>query len=319
MAHLPYIPYCVRSRVRRLRLLVSGTDHKEVAKSRLVGRNAPDVQSLAVGCAFVRCGFRNVARDRQSLHPDRQSWRDRACRRMRDPQPASTSPVPEQAGVGTATPQAAVSLLRGRHLCRRIILPESLQPDSHMIIPFDPLKAVQAAAVLLREEEGKMSRLRLLNLLYIADRESIAETLRPITGDDISAMDHGPVPSKTYHLIRRRSGPSTQIWDEFIAQQGDRDHVLIKDPGDGCLSAYEIMKLRGVCAMRRGMKDYEIADETHKFPEWIRNQPPEGSSQRISLHDILAELMMEDYEEGLSQEEEAEIAFDKALATVRES
>jgi uncharacterized phage-associated protein len=92
---------------------------------------------------------------------------------------------------------------------------------------------VQAAAVLLKEAGGKMTRLRLLKLLYIADRESIAETFQPITGDDVVAMDHGPVLSKTYRLIRRELQPGNVIWDKYIAQDGNRNHALVDHPGDG--------------------------------------------------------------------------------------
>jgi uncharacterized phage-associated protein len=186
-----------------------------------------------------------------------------------------------------------------------------------MIISFDTLKTAQAAAVLLKEEGGKMTRLRLLKLLYIADRESIAETLRPITGDDVVAMDHGPVLSRTYQLIRREAGSANFVWNKYIAQEGARDHVLINDPGDSQLSEYETSKLRAISALRRGMTDYEIADETHRFPEWIRNQPPEGGKEQISLHDLLDALGMKEYEERLMQEQQSEDAFEAALATVR--
>jgi len=188
-----------------------------------------------------------------------------------------------------------------------------------MVITFDALKTVQAAAVLLKEEGGKMSRLRLLKLLYIADRQSIAETLRPISGDDVVAMDHGPVLSSTYKMIRREAGPKNVIWDKYIAQKGEKDHVLIDDPGDGSLSEYEITKLRAVSAMRRGMTDYEIADETHKFPEWIKNQPPEGSKTNISLHDVLEALGMSSYEARLREEEQNEADFEAALSAVRQA
>jgi uncharacterized phage-associated protein len=186
-----------------------------------------------------------------------------------------------------------------------------------MVISFDTLKVVQAAAILLKEDRGRMTRLRLLKLLYIADRESIAETLRPITGDDAVAMDHGPVLSKTYRLIKREAGPDNAIWDQYIAQEGARDHVLIGDPGDGRLSDHDITKLQAVSALRRGMTDYQIADETHKYPEWIKNQPPEGSKQDISLHDLLDALGMAENEERLIDEERADAAFDEALASVR--
>jgi len=184
---------------------------------------------------------------------------------------------------------------------------------------FDTLRTVQAAAVLLKLEGGRMTRLRLLKLLYIADRESMAETARPITADNVVAMDHGPVLSQTYKLIRGEAGAENAVWDKYIARDGARDHVLTSDPGEGQLSDYFITKLRGISALRRGMTDYQIADETHLFPEWIKNQPPEGSKQDIPLHDILDALGMTQYEQQFVQEQQDEAAFDAALASVRGS
>ncbi len=188
-----------------------------------------------------------------------------------------------------------------------------------MVIRFDTMKAVQAAAVLLKEEGGRMTRLRLLKLLYIADRQSIAETLRPITGDDAVAMDHGPVLSQTYRLIRGEAGQTNAIWDDYIVKKGKRDHILANDPGDQRLSEYELTKLRAVSALHRGMTDYQIADETHKFPEWIKNQPAEGGNEQIPLRDVLDALGMKEYEKRLTEEEEGERAFDAALASVRKA
>lgn len=177
------------------------------------------------------------------------------------------------------------------------------------------MKSIQAAAVLLNRHEGRMSRLRLVKLLYIADRESIAETLRPVTGDDIVAMDHGPVPTRIYRLICRRDVESP-LWDKFITQQGDRDLGLIADPGKGKLSRYEIAKLGEVADRYRNLKDYKIADITHDFPEWERNQPPEGSKQEIPLSDILNALGLSAYRDRIAAEEQAANAFDDALASL---
>src|SRR5687768_6342636 len=100
---------------------------------------------------------------------------------------------------------------------------------------FDPMKAIQAAALLMKQHGGQMSRLRLLKLLYIADRESLAETLHPITGDHAAALDHGPVPSQTYDLLKHQ-GKFAELWDQHIIQFGPRNHRLVKDPGEAKLS-----------------------------------------------------------------------------------
>ena len=72
-----------------------------------------------------------------------------------------------------------------------------------MYFQFGTRKIVEAAAVLLRSSQhGRMGRLRLLKLLYIADRESLRETGRPIVGTKLVAMDLGPVHSEVYDLIK---------------------------------------------------------------------------------------------------------------------
>jgi len=192
-----------------------------------------------------------------------------------------------------------------------------------MIIRFNTLKTVQAAAVLLKlERHRKMSRLRLLKLLYIADRQSIAETLRPITGDDVVAMENGPVLSKTYRLICgearkdasiRKDGP---IWDSHIAKDGKRDHVLMQDPGNDLLSENEVQRLHAVSAFWRGKKDFAIADETHGFAEWVKNQPAEGGREDISLHDILVALGMANMEQSLTEEAEDDEQMADLLSSV---
>jgi uncharacterized phage-associated protein len=64
-------------------------------------------------------------------------------------------------------------------------------------------KTVQAAALLLSHEPNQTTEyLRLLKLLYIADRESLKETERPIAGDRADSMKLGPVLSQTYDLIK---------------------------------------------------------------------------------------------------------------------
>ena len=71
-----------------------------------------------------------------------------------------------------------------------------------MLRQFSVERTAQAAAVLLRRADGhRMPYIRLLKLLYVADRESVRGTGFPITGDDPCAMRRGPVLSITHDLI----------------------------------------------------------------------------------------------------------------------
>lgn len=151
---------------------------------------------------------------------------------------------------------------------------------------FDVMKAIQACAVLLKAEPGHcMGRLRLLKLLYIAERESLAKTRRFITNDTVVAMDHGPVLSHTYNLIKGEVIASP-TWDEFFESQAYKVK-LRQDPGLGELSRREIAKLHEVSEHYANVEDWTVRDLTHLFPEWDKNQPPKGSSKRIPLDDIL--------------------------------
>jgi len=68
--------------------------------------------------------------------------------------------------------------------------------------------------VLLKFEESReMDRVRLLKLLYIADRESIAQTGEPILGTKLVAMKWGPLHSKVLDLINGVGAPEEEaVW-----------------------------------------------------------------------------------------------------------
>lgn len=190
---------------------------------------------------------------------------------------------------------------------------ETWQSESkQMVISFNITKVIQASAMLLKQHGGRMSRLRLLKLLYIADRESLAETLQPITGDHAVAMDHGPVLSQTYSLIKREHYQSA-LWDQYITQEGPQDHRLLAEPGNGKLSRYEIEKLIQVSERYRLSNDYDIAIETHKYQEWINNQPQPGSSRFIPFDDVLAALNLTQYKPQLEAEAHDEAELDRLL------
>jgi uncharacterized phage-associated protein len=70
-----------------------------------------------------------------------------------------------------------------------------------MELRFDFEKSLQAAAYLLHLEEGRMPYLRLLKLMYIAERELLAQTASPLTGDSYRALEDGPVLNRVFNLI----------------------------------------------------------------------------------------------------------------------
>ncbi len=146
-------------------------------------------------------------------------------------------------------------------------------------------KTIEAAGVLAGFEHSlRISRLRLLKLLYIADRESLKETGRPMLGVKAVAMDHGPLHSEVFDLVK---GEHIQepAWSRFFRNAGY--HVeRIADPGRASLSRYEIEKLTEVSERFSPLDDWQVADETHKFGEWEKNAE-KGTSRPIPFEDII--------------------------------
>lgn len=145
-------------------------------------------------------------------------------------------------------------------------------------------KTLQASAVLLSQDNDTMSYLRLLKLLYIAEREILAETGRPLTGDHAVAMKNGPVLSRTFDTIKGQSSDADR-WSEFIHRDGYKV-VLRNKPGRGKLSKREIAKLEAVSQRYRPMEDFELSEATHEFEEWKSQYVP-GTANPIPWQEIL--------------------------------
>ncbi|MFB3882630.1 MAG: Panacea domain-containing protein [Armatimonadota bacterium] len=147
-----------------------------------------------------------------------------------------------------------------------------------------------------------MSYLRLLKLLYIADREALREVARPIVGTRPVAMPHGPVLSEVYDLVRGEHFDEA-IWSEHIRKDG-YEIELTKDPGVLTLSRYEIGVLTRTAEANRDTDDWELVRKTHSFPEWVRNYR-EGTSTPIPFEDLIEAVgRSEDRDEILEDAEE---------------
>ena len=152
----------------------------------------------------------------------------------------------------------------------------------------DVKKAIQAIGVLFRADGVKrMNYMRLLKLLYVADRESLAETGRPITGGPVLAMPRGPVLEHVFALIRGQH-LEMPMWDTFLRKER-YDLEIVNDPDVGALSKYEIRKLQEIAEKHANDDEWEMVRLTHQLPEWIKNNPG-ASSKPIPLTDILEAL-----------------------------
>lgn len=179
---------------------------------------------------------------------------------------------------------------------------------------FDPHKAIQAAGVLLRFERNRMSYIRLLKLLYIADRESIRETGFPLLGSKSVAMDNGPLHSDVYNLIKGVH-EQTPMWSKFFSTKGYQIET-VEQPDNGLLSQAEISRLQEISEKYAPFTDVDICNQmTHSFNEWVKNYR-EGTSQPIQLEDILDAVGRSGDKESILEDVLELEEFDKLISEV---
>ena len=170
-------------------------------------------------------------------------------------------------------------------------------------------KTLQALGLLMKDKgySDQSTYLKLIKLLYIADRESISETGQPITGDRLVAMQQGPVLSGLYHIIRHQgSSPEWKRW--FHASLSDKTIEMRADPGTDLLCRYEIDKLREVSKRHRNDNRWRLRDITHDFPEW-KNHNPGRSSRPIPVEDLLEAVGRSGDRASIEQDAKAQCQF----------
>ena len=179
---------------------------------------------------------------------------------------------------------------------------------------YDPLKTVQAVALFLKLNRQPMEYMKLIKLLYLADRVALDRMDDTITGDNYVSMDHGPVLSKVYDLINH--GPiydKDNPWFRYISPPQKYCVKLYADPGNDELCEEEEKIIEGVYKMFGHINVWELSNLTHFIPEW---QNPRGSAIPIRIDDILRELgKTEDDIKAVQRDMANENYFDMLLAS----
>lgn len=152
---------------------------------------------------------------------------------------------------------------------------------------FSEERVTQMAAYLLIKNSGQIAYIKLLKLLYLAERNAMAKWGSSMSGDRFVSMPHGPVLSQTYDLIRNHSSEPT-FWQQWIQDERDyevslNESISLDDLDE--LSRSELRILDDVFSEFGHMEKFEIVDYTHDHcAEWVN---PNGSSFPIKPESIL--------------------------------
>ena len=149
---------------------------------------------------------------------------------------------------------------------------------------FDFETAKHIVGYFLWKAGGTMSYLKLLKLVYLADRKALLETGKTLTGDSYSAMKLGPVPYFTYNYLKQDMFPSDWIEHKKFDVRLKKE-VDSKDP----LETFELLSpmaqdiLESIWEKYGKMGKYNLSKLTHTIcPEWEKCK-----DDSIELSDIL--------------------------------
>ncbi len=149
---------------------------------------------------------------------------------------------------------------------------------------FDERKAAQAAAWLLRRQGGPMSYIKLVKLLYLADRQALIETGVPITRDRFISTVHGPALGRILDLITWGRGDEPSPWHEHVSLPSNYCVMAIGSCDLPHLPEYA-RELLGNVQDEFGALDWlELVEETKGLPEWVE---PDGCTTDIDARVIL--------------------------------
>jgi uncharacterized phage-associated protein len=154
---------------------------------------------------------------------------------------------------------------------------------------FDENRAAQAAAYMLRAAGGSLTVLKLIKLLYLAERRSLAEHAVPLIGDVPVSMQHGPVLSRTLDLINGTAAAATGTWDALITER-DQHTITLRDGPQtfGALSRADLSVLEATFAEFGAMEPWDLVRYCHcNLSEW---EDPGYSAIEIPLRRIFHAL-----------------------------
>ncbi|WP_235203000.1 Panacea domain-containing protein [Pseudomonas syringae] len=137
---------------------------------------------------------------------------------------------------------------------------------------FSEQKVAQMAAYFLQRRGGRMAYIKLMKLLYLADRESMDRYSAPMSHDSHVSMAQGPVLSATLNLITGQI--ESPAWRSWVTSEAKFEVSLSRELKDlellDELSNADLEIMDHVWEQFGKMKRWELVDYTHDhLPEWV--------------------------------------------------
>ena len=136
------------------------------------------------------------------------------------------------------------------------------------------------AAYLLKKAE--LPHLKLMELLYLAERRSYLEHGYGISDDTLVSMPYGPVLSSTLNLMNGGLG-SERVWQSYISNKASHKVSLVN--ADIMIEDLDELSQSDRKILDEVWEQFKVSNYTKNYPEW---EEPSGSSLPIDLKRLFA-------------------------------
>jgi len=151
---------------------------------------------------------------------------------------------------------------------------------------FNARKATEVASLLIQSEGGKMNVMKLVKMVYLLDRLSIARRGIPVVGGVYYSMRNGPVISELLDVINagRLADEADCSWEQFISSRTGHEVALVGQAPVEFVSESEIQLIAEIYK-EHGQKDqWQIRNWCHQnCGEWT---PLQAGRERIQVEEI---------------------------------
>ncbi|HVZ46023.1 MAG TPA: Panacea domain-containing protein [Ramlibacter sp.] len=189
--------------------------------------------------------------------------------------------------------------------------------------PYIEAKAAHSAAYFLKKAGGSLELLKLMKLMYLAERRCYAQYGRPMIGDRPMADRHGPVLDGVYRAAadeNHRDGHAGPTWRSLILPRDGND-IVLRDPDPTLkkLSRADRLLMDEVWEEHKDKTSSQLRKWTHlhcpeydelSFTEWDPRKPIELDHLLMGIGfsgEEVAQLM-----ESLAQQEHVDAQLRRA-------
>src|SRR5438876_7836599 len=127
---------------------------------------------------------------------------------------------------------------------------------------FDVTKVTEVACQFLKREGGSINIMKLVKLVYLLDRLSVARRGIPVVGGAYFSMPSGPITSEFLDLINSGClwGAKDCHWNEFISDRENHEVKMVKEAPRDHLSDSEIDLIEALYQEHGSKNQWELRE-----------------------------------------------------------